>query len=1211
MHECRCFPDGRGFIQVSGGLLDFVEAVLTVIFAGATLALPNGVSLDPKLAPDEARANLLSYLVAWDSAARLRVSELSKRVKNSKSSRSDLDSRADIRRCLEIADELILSLPETDIVAMLCGVTVNSSLGEIYIGAAIGEWSERHVLDHVHAALVAADKAFIILANFQIGGRQIDCVVVTDVRVVVIEVKASAMPVRGQLDGDWMRLDASGEWRLYTNGYRQALGQKERLRDAMRKRGNVGHFYPDAAVVFARPLPLGSDLTSGDFKVAVMELVRFLPTGTGRRPNPWSLDDWRTFASSVPLRRATVDEVQGGTAFEPSFELLRDYRDRIASELEREGNAWLPETGEQRDELVAAAKGTPGLYVQGPSGCGKTMIARWIGGRLSRAGECVLFVAGKNFDGSWARLLKRELALVTGASLADLFGAIRETGTPVLIILDGANELGARREDGLRGLRSIARKLDARVIVTGQSAPAEQLAGLTSIAVGPPSTELKEQIAAKEQVTLSASMRAVLKAVTSGFEAAIVAEIGADASPDASRQLLVDQFIRRRLGSARTSGSAGLRRFAQTLIETTSFSLNETVFDELMRVNAVSDEAIDALFAARALVRRGGRVSFAHEILLNSCAAFAYAQLAPEAGAKFAILLSLPPIEPIAADIVSVLEDPLIVREVLRSTTNHALLHDSAQGLAGPIAAAAAEKLFEEIEAAILNEIAGLVLTIVTDPRPTIDWNSETLRAWSDAEGARIDALARVVAGGHRVDQYFALCAAMDARLWEERSRLFDDAQAAGIHGLRSEGFSLAYFGFGRQSGFTKLTRAFESSAFDLFDSARAHAPRDMLTLTSGQLHFYLERRRIFTAGAGVNDMAESLAAIIEQRFRWEPYHVKLAILHAAGFVRWASDAQLEKLAEAIEGIDANREHLFVSSAIVDALRFLGRLDDSAEGARESIKGEVDRATAEVEDEDEDTLATALGVYVAAFDHPYSSVYAEELYELPEPRRHRLIHRALRAKGARTSMSLGWLMRELAAFEDPSDAPIMADFSRLPDPRNGFPQGEWAAFATATRFLGRHELALPPLSGASESANALIHIRALVYAADGGARLSPPEPSWAALQAMKSGLVIGCLAEMEAALREHVWLKESSPPRLSLVSAYKSESLAAARRFLDEGAEEEHFHFAYGMDRGPTLAIAIVEQFGDRSDLERLRRLTIGSRVSRQALDALRKLDAA
>lgn len=61
---------------------------------------------------DEARVNLLSYLAASDSAARLTVSELWKRVKSGNSSSSGLDSRTYIRRCSKLPTSLSYLFPK-------------------------------------------------------------------------------------------------------------------------------------------------------------------------------------------------------------------------------------------------------------------------------------------------------------------------------------------------------------------------------------------------------------------------------------------------------------------------------------------------------------------------------------------------------------------------------------------------------------------------------------------------------------------------------------------------------------------------------------------------------------------------------------------------------------------------------------------------------------------------------------------------------------------------------------------------------------------------------------------------------------------------------------------------------------------------------------------------------------------------------------------
>jgi Nuclease-related domain len=106
-------------------------------------------------------------------------------------------------------------------------------VANIYIGGPIDQDSERKFLASAVQWLEEQQIPFVVLANLHIGGRQIDCIVATAHGVSVVEVKSSYLPVRGDINGIWARLHASGEWRPYTNAYQQALTAKNALRDAM------------------------------------------------------------------------------------------------------------------------------------------------------------------------------------------------------------------------------------------------------------------------------------------------------------------------------------------------------------------------------------------------------------------------------------------------------------------------------------------------------------------------------------------------------------------------------------------------------------------------------------------------------------------------------------------------------------------------------------------------------------------------------------------------------------------------------------------------------------------------------------------------------------------------------------------------------------------------------------------------------------------
>ncbi|MFG1352811.1 hypothetical protein, partial [Xanthobacter autotrophicus] len=58
-------------------------------------------------------------------------------------------------------------------------VSMSGGLGAIYMGAAIELASERAVLASIVNQLDRAHAPYVIFANVQIGGRQLDCIVAT------------------------------------------------------------------------------------------------------------------------------------------------------------------------------------------------------------------------------------------------------------------------------------------------------------------------------------------------------------------------------------------------------------------------------------------------------------------------------------------------------------------------------------------------------------------------------------------------------------------------------------------------------------------------------------------------------------------------------------------------------------------------------------------------------------------------------------------------------------------------------------------------------------------------------------------------------------------------------------------------------------------------------------------------------------------------
>src|SRR5207247_118917 len=114
-------------------------------------------------------------------------------------------------------------------------------------------------------------------------------------------------------------------------------------------------------------------------------------------------------------------------------------------------------------------------------------------------------------------------------------------------------------------------------------------------------------------------------------------------------------------------------------------------------------------------------------------------------------------------------------------------------------------------------------------------------------------------------------------------------------------------------------------------------------------------------------------------------------------------------------------------------------LDGEAEEARADIRAEVASALADADGDGE----FALSLLGRMFDHPFDSIYGEEVTALEAPQQHRLYRAALAAPSARQSWNLGWLVRQVAALEAPSDGLLFALHASLPASGNAMPQEEW------------------------------------------------------------------------------------------------------------------------------------------------------------------------
>lgn len=1084
---------------------------------------------------------------------------------------------------------------------MVSPAMTQSTSPEIYLGGPIEHRSERDFLVALLEHLARVGSPAIVLANVFLPGRQVDVIVATEHAVCVVEVKASRLAVRGDLNGIWARQCTDGTWQRYRNGYQQALDAKFAIRDALMAWDVALTAYPTGAVVFMPAIPAGSNLTGGDSKVAVRDLAGFIQALPRSGAAAVPLTTWRAFAAHLNLERVDPDRVllddpdAAGTA--------RAYRAAFTTHYGPLAASWLPENEAQFEALMGAATGA-GVHLAGPSGCGKSLMAHRLAVELTARGHPVIFVAGKDVAVSWRDTVAREIGLLVDDKPVEVLASLKTAPLPLVLVVDGLNEIRGDRATAVRGALAMARRYDAMLVVTDQVDAGQALAGLNPVSVSRPSLALKRRIATAGSPSGGFYIDKALEAVSSGLEAAVIGQAKAALPAGTTRLQLLERYARERLGGHARNGTRGLRRLAAKLHEDVAYSLPEVAFDEFMSTHNVDAADADALFTSGLLVRRADRISFGHEMFLAAFAAFEVANFAVEHPVEAGQRLSNARHSRMAADIVSAIDDAGVVRAVLEATSNAGVLASAAEGELGPVAASAAKALLTEAAAACAQEFEGASLELNAGEKyPQVDWVEASLREWSPEETACLQAIGET-ATGVNFDLYMDLCAKMDAALDLEWRRLLDAARARKI-GLRTESFALAYYNFGQPLGFNALrhTRSHRSDG----RTCRTVAVSDLRTFTSGQLHFVLESRYALLAYDDAEAFAAFLTETFGHRYRFEPYHVRLALLTAAGFVRNIGPETKDRLIAAIEALETN-QNWALNSSIIDALKFLGALDGEAEAQRDTIEGEIRQALADPETDDRCTQA--LSVCVAMFDHPFDSIYGEQITALDEPERHTLLRRAVSAPETRRSMSLTWIIGKLVDLSDPRDGLRLQRFTALPECQHLFPQEEWGAFVLATRFLGRHCVPLPEVQTVTAQETCLSALRSILYACEAGDE-DMMKAGWRTLGEAETGIAVRSLSSVQRALSDSHTLEDSKAyPRYSLSDRFTEECLTLSRAYLDLGIAGIFEAEVRERGLGAGYALECIARHGDRTDIARVRALTRAGSCAQTALATLRVLDA-
>ena len=964
---------------------------------------------------------------------------------------------------------------------------------EIYIGAPLEHGSDRQILARVAELLEAHGTSAILIANTHFGGRQIDLIVAVEQGAAVLEAKGYNAPVRGGENGAWQVRLASGEWKDIRNPHTQTIDARHAVRDAMRQFAGEEAPYPDAGLVFLPRLPGGSAVKTGNFKVILAEAVSLASALPTTAQGGWPLARWRAFAQAQRLMPVSSLEAALDPLLLEADELLSRYAGTfsrtygpIAAELVS-GTCRRDDEPLSFDELASRAVEEPSLALIGPSGCGKSLFSCSLALAAIARGEVSIILAAKDFDGSLSEVANREVTLLGAPSAKLLINAALRSGRPLLFVIDGYNECApAERQRLTRGIAAAARRYEARIILSGQS-PVERadLLDLHEYTVQRPERETKLAIARQAaDGAKDDALRSLLDTVTSGLEARIVGELAKQLPAGTSRYGLFDLYVRERLGSDASNGIKALSRVAGVMFDRLTFGVSVRELDRLFDKEGLGASLLQVLQSGGLLERRGDRFTFSHEMFLNVFAAEAVVRQADGSADTILQRIASPRHAETKILIVAAIDDDALRLRVLAGTTDPEIIEACLRGQCGRAPQRWANGRCDAILASVAEEIE--VLSFEVDPTGFmgVTVNSATLREWPEEDRAVLLAIPGELAAGRRLDGVLELVGAMDVRLASEHRRLrahLSDNKVA----LRSGLFACCYVGVAwKPMGLAQIfaparngslsTGADEALEFNLKPRLAAEG------LSHGQLYLLLQlHRRARHDGPPIADI---LPGILERSWPFAPYHLRLDLMECCGFAGWnATDEDRRALIHAVESLP-RAENLFLSTAIVDALKFLGALNEQESEHLETVRANIAEA---LQDElDPDRCALACAIWTGQFDHPFEGAYCEAWRELSAGDRKKLLRMAARGvEDISIGLFLVPLMVGIASEGDPAAGPLIERFAALPATRSVMLQDAIQNFAMAHIALGYLGCPLPerPAELPSAAAAALIACGDILY----------------------------------------------------------------------------------------------------------------------------------
>jgi DNA replication protein DnaC len=932
---------------------------------------------------------------------------------------------------------------------------------ELYIGDLIEHESDRAILKSVIDILFRKNLSAIVLANVNFCSRQIDLIVVTNNLMLVLEAKSFSRPFRGSDNGTWEILTAGG-WKPCDNYYLQTIKAMHALCDAMRKFKAGRNTYPKAALVFCPLIPPGSSDFRGDFKAKIIDIEELPKLFESSNQTPsWTVDTWREFVKHHRLNFVPNVEVAMDAKLLAADQTLNSYCKSFNSYYNTLAKEHI--LNEKTSQLLTEVKSSQAdnkiVLLFGPSGCGKTLLTYRIGLELIEGGSIPIIIRAKDFDGNLHKIINKESSLLQAFSANILLDAIQRLNKNIVFIIDGYNECSkSLQKDLTRTVFAAAEKYEANIIFTSQKQiECGDTCELNELSILPPDDKLKLLIAKQASKSdLLDSQIALLNCIESGLEARLIGEIGSSIRPGMSRYAIFDTYIRKRLDEDATDGIRALSIVAKHLSDSISFSLSIRDLERIAEQQSVPTAILRHLHDANLLIQEEDYINFGHELYLDAFTAESIIRSSSSNIQSILKELQSPLNEERKHLIIGAIDNTSLLIQVLSEISDEKIIQACLSEHCGKVAYEWAENYCYEIIKKMNNEIEDVRFIFDDTTWTKVEAIQETLTSWSLQELSFINALPHVFIKGKFFDELLEAIKKMDAQSEIECERLEKQANKKLI-GLRSGMFAFCYCGFGGKIGpaISNICRILDNGLMYRYGAkyiSKNTANRlEDKSLSFGQLYLLLSLNR-HCRDLDAPPIAHLLPGILRNYWRGASYHLRLCFMEAVQDSCWKiSDIARKSLIEIIQEFPEPK-NIGISTAITDALKSLGALQESENNhikeVREIIKNIL------VNQPDDNIRALAFNIWANQIDHPYDGAYCQAWSELSIQEQKTLLFMAAQAADYH-SFFISLLITNLAAFNDLSIISPILRWTIPPVTESSMPQQDVGNFIIANIALAR------------------------------------------------------------------------------------------------------------------------------------------------------------